>query len=589
MKKIVLLLAVIIFSCSPAPSTKKASDFETLLESYYQESLSLFKLKGTYQGDTRYNDTLPNYLSEAFKTKAKAFYSNYLNQVNTFDDISLTAEDLLSKKILIWECEMSLKGMEFQKDLMPIDQMWGFQLSFGQLASGAGAQPFNTVQDYENWLVRIEGYLDWLQSAQSNMQKGMKTGWVLPQALVKKVLPQLKGMTTVDLDKHLFYSPARNFPISFTEEDKTRLSAAYKTMVLDQIVPAYTVLHDFMANEYLAAARTSSGFDALEGGSAYYDYAIQYYTTTTLSADEIHQLGLSEVARIGEEMKAVKEQVGFEGDLKSFFDHVRNRKELMPFTEPQQVVDNFYAIQKKMLPQVNKLFELQPKTPFEVRRTEAFREASASAEYNPGSLDGTRPGIFYVPIPDVEKYNMFSDEDLFLHEAIPGHHFQISLQQENQNLPSFRKDLWYSAYGEGWALYTESLGKELGLYEDPYQYFGMLGAEMHRAIRLVVDTGLHSKGWSREKAIQYSLDNEAESEASITSEIERYMANPGQALSYKIGQLKIRELRKRAETSLGTAFDIKIFHKIVLESGCIPLQYLEEKIDSWILQKKANG
>jgi len=495
----------------------------------------------------------------------------------------------LSKKILIWECEMSLKGMEFQKDLMPIDQMWGFQLSFGQLASGAGAQPFNTVQDYENWLVRIEGYLDWLQSAQSNMQKGMKTGWVLPQALVKKVLPQLKGMTRVDLDKHLFYNPARNFPISFTEEDKTRLSAAYKTMVLDQIVPAYTVLHDFMANEYLAAARTSSGFDALEGGSAYYDYAIQYYTTTTLSADEIHQLGLSEVARISEEMKAVKEQVGFEGDLKSFFDHVRNRKELMPFTDPQQVVDNFYAIQKKMLPLVNKLFELQPKTPFEVRRTEAFREASASAEYNSGSLDGTRPGIFYVPIPDVEKYNMFSDEDLFLHEAIPGHHFQISLQQENQNLPSFRKDLWYSAYGEGWALYTESLGKELGLYEDPYQYFGMLGAEMHRAIRLVVDTGLHSKGWSREKAIQYSLDNEAESEASITSEIERYMANPGQALSYKIGQLKIRELRKRAETSLGTAFDIKIFHKIVLESGCIPLQYLEEKIDSWILQKKANG
>jgi uncharacterized protein (DUF885 family) len=261
----------------------------------------------------------------------------------------------------------------------------------------------------------------------------------------------------------------------------------------------------------------------------------------------------------------------------------------MPFTDPQQVVDNFYAIQKKMLPQVNKLFDLQPKTPFEVRRTESFREASASAEYNPGSLDGTRPGIFYVPIPDVEKYNLFSDEDLFLHEAIPGHHFQISLQQENQDLPSFRKDLWYSAYGEGWALYTESLGKELGLYEDPYQYFGMLGAEMHRAIRLVVDTGLHSKGWSREKAIQYSLDNEAESEASITSEIERYMANPGQALSYKIGQLKIRELRKRAETTLGAAFDIKTFHKIVLESGCIPLEYLEEKIDSWILLKKTNG
>jgi uncharacterized protein (DUF885 family) len=246
------------------------------------------------------------------------------------------------------------------------------------------------------------------------------------------------------------------------------------------------------------------------------------------------------------------------------------------------VIDNFNAIHQKMLPQLNKLFDLKPKTPFEVRRTEAFREASASAEYNQGSLDGTRPGVFYVPIPDVEQYNTYSDEDLFLHEAIPGHHYQISLQQENTSLPSFRKTLWYSAYGEGWALYTESLGKELGLYQDPYQYFGMLGAEIHRAIRLVVDTGIHSKGWSREKAIQYSLDNEAESEASIISEIERYMANPGQALSYKIGQLKIQELRKRASDKLGDKFDIKKFHNIVLESGCVPLAILEARIEEWI-------
>jgi uncharacterized protein (DUF885 family) len=261
---------------------------------------------------------------------------------------------------------------------------------------------------------------------------------------------------------------------------------------------------------------------------------------------------------------------------------VRELDELIPFNEPQEVIDNFNKIHEKMTPQVNKLFGLQPKTPFEVRRTESFREASASAEYNPGSLDGTRPGIFYVPIPNIKEYNYFSDEDLFLHEAIPGHHYQISLQQENTSLPSFRKSLWYSSYGEGWALYSESLGEELGLYDDPYQYFGMLSAEMHRAIRLVVDTGLHTKGWSREKAIQYSLDNEAESEAGITSEIERYMANPGQALSYKIGQLKIRELRSNAEQKLGDKFDIKMFHEKVLESGCIPLQLLEEKINKWV-------
>jgi len=239
-----------------------------------------------------------------------------------------------------------------------------------------------------------------------------------------------------------------------------------------------------------------------------------------------------------------------------------------------------------MKPEVDKLFDQQPETAFEVRRTEAFREASASAEYNPGSLDGTRPGIFYVPIPEVKKYNTYSDESLFLHEAIPGHHFQISLTQENDNLPKFRKTLWYSAYGEGWALYTESLGKELGLYTDPYQYFGNLGAEMHRAVRLVVDTGLHSKGWSREKAIAYCLENEAESEAGITAEIERYMANPGQALSYKIGQLKIRELRGKAEELLGEKFDIREFHNQVLETGCVPLALLEGKIIGWIESTK---
>ena len=341
-----------------------------------------------------------------------------------------------------------------------------------------------------------------------------------------------------------------------------------------------------MNTEYLAAGRTTSGIEGIPNGKEYYDYSIKLYTTTDMTADEIHQLGLNEVSRISSKMEKVKKEVGYEGDLKSFFNYVRNKKELMPFTQPEQVIENFNAIHARMKPQVDKLFGKQPKTPFEVRRTEAFREASASAEYNPGSVDGTRPGIFYVPIPVVKEYNMYSAEDLFLHEAIPGHHFQISLTQENEDLPKFRKTLWYSAYGEGWALYTESLGKELGLYTDPYQYFGMLGAEMHRAVRLVVDTGLHSKEWTREQAIQYSLDNEAVSEANITSEIERYMANPGQALSYKIGQLKIIELRAKAEKELGNKFDIKEFHNQVLETGCVPLALLEKKINAWIAKTK---
>jgi len=582
MKKILLFcFSIILLACQEKNSTDLVS-FDDFLENYYQENIKLYRINATFQGDSRYNDTLPNFLSSSFEAKEKAFFQSYLNEVANYPDTLLSEEQQLSKKVLKWECEMYLQGIKFPKDLMPIDQMWGFQLTMGQLASGMGAQPFKTPQDYDNWLIRIEGYLSWLESAKENMKEGMAVGWVLPTSLVQKVIPQLEVMSTTQWDEHLFYSPIRNLPEGFSEEERSRLSAAYAAMVQNKIIPAYADLVEFMSGEYFAASRESSGFNALPEGDAYYQYAIRLYTTTDMTAEEIHTLGLNEVARIQSEMEKIKDQVGFKGDLKAFFDHVRTLKELMPYTDAQQVIDRFYSIQERMLPQVNRLFELQPKTAFEVRRTEAFREASASAEYNQGSLDGTRPGIFYVPIPNVTEYNNFSDEDLFLHEAIPGHHFQISLQQENENLPSFRKDLWYSAYGEGWALYTESLGKELGLYEDPYQYFGMLGAEIHRAIRLVVDTGLHAKGWTREQAIQYSLDNEAESEASIISEVERYMANPGQALSYKVGQLKIRELRTLAETALGSDFDIKHFHRIVLESGCIPLSYLEDKIINWI-------
>jgi len=580
-KSLLFCFSIFLLACQEKNSTDLVS-FDDFLENYYQENIKLYRINGTFQGDSRYNDTLPNFLSSSFEAKEKAFFQSYLNEVANYPDTLLSEEQQLSKKVLKWECEMYLQGIKFPKDLMPIDQMWGFQLTMGQLASGMGAQPFKTPQDYDNWLIRIEGYLSWLESAKENMKEGMAVGWVLPTSLVQKVIPQLEVMSTTQWDEHLFYSPIRNLPEGFSEEERSRLSAAYAAMVQNKIIPAYADLVEFMSGEYFAASRESSGFNALPEGDAYYQYAIRLYTTTDMTAEEIHTLGLNEVARIQSEMEKIKDQVGFKGDLKAFFDHVRTLKELMPYTDAQQVIDRFYSIQERMLPQVNRLFELQPKTAFEVRRTEAFREASASAEYNQGSLDGTRPGIFYVPIPNVTEYNNFSDEDLFLHEAIPGHHFQISLQQENENLPSFRKDLWYSAYGEGWALYTESLGKELGLYEDPYQYFGMLGAEIHRAIRLVVDTGLHAKGWTREQAIQYSLDNEAESEASIISEVERYMANPGQALSYKVGQLKIRELRTLAETALGSDFDIKHFHRIVLESGCIPLSHLEDKIINWI-------
>jgi len=555
--------------------------FITLLAHYYEDGLKLNPLNATFQGDYRYNDTIPNFLSTDYKKELKNYYTSYLEKLKKFEKAQLSENERMSFAILTWECKINLESLSFE-NFTPIDQMWSMNLMIGQLAGGSSAQPFKTVEDYNNWLKRLDDYVVWLKSAKSQMEAGIKVKNVLPKSLIKKILPQLASVADAKLESNLFYSPIQNFPSGFTETERARLTSDYTMLITNKIVPAYKELLDFMANEYMNEGRETSGIQGIPNGDSYYAHQIKLYTTTTLTASEIHEIGLKEVARISSEMEKIKKEVGFIGNLKDFFKEVRTKKELMPFTDPQQVIDNFNDIHNKMIPKINALFSTQPKTHFEVRRTESFREASASAEYNPGSLDGKRPGIFYVPIPDVTSYNMYSNEDLFLHEAIPGHHFQISLTQENNDLPQFRKTLWYSAYGEGWALYTESLGKELGLYQDPYQYFGMLGAEMHRAVRLVVDTGLHSKGWSREKAIQYSLDNEAESEAAITAEIERYMANPGQALSYKIGQLKIMGLRSKAEARFGKDFDIKLFHEKILEAGCVPLAILENKMMNWI-------
>ena len=594
-KKIVsiAIFSLLIVGCKDEPKQENSSDdtigaeFNELLDNYYEKGLKLNPLTATATGDDRYNDLFPNTLSEAYRDSLKNYYSSYKAEVEKFKDSELSETEQMSKAIIIWEADINLETLKFRNsEFFPIDQMWSVNLNMGQLASGMSSQPFKTVADYENWEKRVDGYLLWLASVKEKLKEGMQEGYVLPKSLIVKVIPQLAAMTEADLDKHLFYTPIKNIPANFSEEEKEKLKTSYSKMITEKVIPAYQDLHDFMKNEYLPAGRASSGIADVPSGEEFYKHQIKLYTTTDMSADEIHKLGLSEVARISSEMEKVKEQIGFKGDLKSFFNDVRNNKKLMPYKTPEEIIANFNAIHERMKPQLEKLFDVTPKTEFEVRRTEAFRENSASAEYNQGSLDGTRPGIFYVPIPDAATYNVYSDESLFLHEAIPGHHYQISLTQESTVLPDFRKTLWYSGYGEGWALYSESLGKELGLYTDPYQYFGTLGAEMHRAVRLVVDTGLHSKGWTREQAIQYSLDNEAESEAGITSEIERYMANPGQALSYKIGQLKIIELREKAKKELGDKFDIRAYHNQVLETGSVPLELLENKINRWIEESK---
>jgi uncharacterized protein (DUF885 family) len=584
MKKTYIFLFAIAASIalSNCKSNEKNEDFTALTKSYFDDKNALDPLGATQNGQSEYNDQLQFEMTDSYRKTQAAFFDKYETELAKIDQASLSSEEKNSFEIMKWEIQVGKQVLKQPSNLMPIHQFWGTHLTMGQFAGGTSAQPFKTEKDYANFLKRMDKYAVWIDSAMVYMKKGINEGAVLPKALTVKVIPLFADMPTAKIEDNLFYSSIKLMPTSFSDATKKDLTAKYTTAINEKLIPQYKKMAEFLKNEYLPASRSTSGIGSLTFGPELYKVLVKQWTTTEMKPEEIHEIGLKEVARLTLEMEKIKNQVGFKGTLLAFFDEVRNKKELKPFQKPEEVIANFERIYTKIKPNVDKLFSLQPQSKFEIRRTEAFREKTASAEYNQGSADGTRPGIFYVPVPNVTEYNVYGDEDLFLHEAIPGHHFQISLQQENAALPDFRKFAWFGAYGEGWALYTESLGKELGLYQDPYQYFGMLGNEMHRAVRLVVDTGIHSKGWTREQAIDYSLANEAESRESITTEIERYMAIPGQALSYKIGQLKIMELRKKAETKMGAQFDIKKFHEKVLESGVLPLALLENKINDWI-------
>ncbi|MBD3583096.1 DUF885 domain-containing protein [Flavobacterium selenitireducens] len=584
--KIVAAIAMTVLLGSCKKSEDKQMDFTTLTKNYFDDKNKLNPLDATLNGQSQYNDQLVFEMTDSYRAEQKKFFEKYQSELALTDTTSLSAEEKISFDIIKWETEIGLDLLKSPTNLLPINQFYGTHLTMGQLAGGESAQPFKTEQDYRNFLKRMELYSVWMDSALVYMKKGLQQRVVLPRSLTVKVIPQFEDMITAKVEDNLFYTTIKTLPKDLSEPTKKELTDAYTKTIKEQLEPKFKQVVDFLKQEYLPASRNTSGYGALPFGNDIYRVYAKQWTTTKMTPDEIHELGLKEVARIKSEMEKVKSQVGFKGDIKEFFNHVREKKELKPFSKPEEVIANFERIHNIIEPNVDKFFSLQPKTPFEIRRTEAFREKSASAEYVQGAADGSRPGIFYVPIPDVKNYNYYADEDLFLHEAIPGHHFQISLQQENKELPDFRKFAWFGAEGEGWALYTESLGKELGLYNDPYQYFGMLGSEMLRATRLVVDTGLHWKGWTREQAIQFKMENEAEPADGIVMEVERYMAMPGQATSYKIGQLKIIELRKKAEKALGQKFDIREFHARILESGVMPLALLERKIDAWIAKNK---
>ncbi|SKA05262.1 Uncharacterized conserved protein, DUF885 familyt [Chitinophaga eiseniae] len=548
-----------------------------LVERYYDSNMALQPLQATFNGDMRYNDQLPVDIGADFRHRADSFYAAYQQALKGIDTAGLSGNDRITYDMLQRELGLNREALTYHDYLMPVQQFTCLPITLAQLGSGSAAQPFKTKKDYENFMHRMEGFAAWADTAIANMRQGIATGYVLPEKLVIKTLPQLKDLAKKDT-ANVYYAPLKTLPDSLDAAAKQQLTTDYTAAIEKYILPAYGKLYTFMQTEYLPKARKTSGIEGIPDGRKYYEYLVRSWTSTNRTPDEIYALGEREVARIRGEMEEVKNNVGFKGDLAAFFTEVRNDKKLRIFKTPGAILDSFKAIENKIMPGVKKMYGHLPKSKFEIRQTEAFRAASASAEYQPGNPDGSRPGIFYVPILNAAEFPYPGMESLFLHEAIPGHHFQFSLQQENDSLPKFRRFTWVGAFGEGYALYCESLGKELGLYTDPYMYFGRLTDEIHRAIRLVVDVGMHHKGWSREQAIKYMMDNEPVSEHDATAEIERYMAIPGQALSYKIGELKIRELREKYTKALGDKFSLPAFHDELLKDGCVPLSVLEQKM-----------
>jgi uncharacterized protein (DUF885 family) len=577
-------------AASPAAtstSESKAQRLDRLYAEYWEETLKLSPIQATLQGDPRYNDQMPDFYSAAFRAEARAFNERWLKKVEAVGSAGLQGQDLLSYEIFVEDIRDALEAEKHPGWMLPVNQMGSLVTYAAMFGSGTGPQPFKTVKDYDNWLARGNRMPVLIDSMIDSMRAGMKAGVVQPRALMVKVVPQIDAVTNDDPTKTLFWGPVQSMPADFSEADKARLTAAYRDMIGKQVMPSFRKLRAFLADEYMPATRDTVGMDKLPGGAEWYAFNVRQSTTTDLTPAQIHQIGLDEVARIHGEIRKIMAEVGFKGSLQDFFTFMREDKQFQYPTE-EALLKHYRSLEAKVNARIGEQFSLMPKAGFEIRPVEAFRAKSAAGgSYQGPSEDGSRPGIFYVNTYDLPTRKTWDAEDLYLHEAVPGHHFQIALQQELKGVPAFRRFGGETAFSEGWGLYAESLGKSLGVYENPYDHFGYLQNELWRAIRLVTDTGLHSKGWSREQVIKYMLDNSAESETQATAEAERYIAWPAQALAYKIGELKIQELKQRARKALGAKFDVREFHAEVLKDGAVPLSVLEAKVDRWIASKKA--
>jgi len=594
-----LLIAASLFAITPAlaqtpapASTATAESPSARLAALFAQSdadsLKRNPLGLLFRGDTSRAGELGEVITDAGYAAEKRAAENELKALAAIDRAALGADEQVSYDTFKWQRETDLAGL--QPALLaataprPIDHFFGFHNFFAELQSGESAAPFKTLKDYEDALQRSDQFALLLDLAVLRFRQGMKTGVVQPKLVVNNVIDQLNNLTAGGTDASIMMKPVQKFPEGFSAADQARLKAAYTKMIGDRVNPALIRMRDFLKTEYLPVARDSVGLAAMPGGPDLYRYLVASSTTTNLSPDEIHNIGLAEVARILKGMDDVQARVGFKGDRAAFFAFLRTDPRFK-FASAQAMGDAFREVGKRVDVVVGQLFSTIPKSPLEIRPVPPHREKTdAAGSYNSGTPDGKRPGIFYFNAYDLPSRSNYGTETLYLHEAAPGHHFQISLAQENEKLPAFQRFGGNTAYAEGWGLYAESLGPELGMFKDPYQLQGRYEDEMLRAMRLVVDTGIHAKGWGRDQSIDYMLANSSMSRTDAVAEVERYIAIPSQALAYKIGQLTISRLRAKAQAALGPKFDIKGFHAQVLMTGALPMAVLEAKIDRWIAQ-----
>lgn len=556
-----------------------------------EASLKRNPIQAIFRGDPRYADQFGDYISDAYFAAERKAAEDDLKALAAIDRAKLSADDQISYDTFKWQRTLDLRGL--QSDLLaltavrPIDHFFGFHTFYPDISSGQGAAPFKTVADYDNALKRHKGFVTLIDQSIVRMRQGLASGVVQPKLVMNNVVGQLDTLIAQGVEGSTFYGPVQKFPEGVSAADQARLKTAYAATIRDDIIPAFTRLRDFIKSEYLPRCRDGEGLVHMKGGPQLYRYLVQTQTTTQMTPEQIHDIGLAEVARITRNMDAVKDKVGFKGTRAEFFEFIRTDPQFKPASK-QALTDGYYAIGKKVDLRIGELFATLPKSKLEIRPVPEFREKNdAGGSYQQGTPDGSRPGIFYFNTYDLPSRTTPGMETLYLHEGAPGHHFQISLAQENESLPPFQRFGGNTAFVEGWALYAETLGPDLGLFTDPYQLQGHYDDEMLRAMRLVVDTGIHAKGWTRDQAIKYMLDNSSISKTDATSEVERYIAIPGQALAYKVGALTIQRLRGKAQSALGPKFDIRGFHEQVLMSGALPMDVLEAKIDRWIAARKA--